>query len=287
MDRREPNEHGEGAPYDCCGHRWPKRAVRALGRWQAGGVPDVAGWGFLAVAGTVAGVIGTAGGITSLVAYPALLAVGIPPLAANVTNSVALLGSGFASAASAGRDLAGARRTVRVWAPPIVLGSVGGAVALLVTPSDVFDRIVPFLIAAGSIVLLLQPRIARWQLQRGRPLPRILVAVAGAGIAVYNGYFGAGAGILLIALLLLTAEPVLHRANALKNAILFAADLLPAVLFVLLGSVVWRAMWPLAIGAAVGGLIGPVVARQIPAAVLRVLIGVCGLVLAGSLLLAG
>jgi uncharacterized membrane protein YfcA len=235
---------------------------------------------FLAIAGVVAGVIGTAGGITSLVAYPALLAVGIPPPAANVTNSVALLGSGFSSASRAGPDIAGHARTLKAWLPPVILLSLTGAVLLVVTPGAVFDRLVPFLVATGSIVLLLQPLIAR----RTRPLHPVLVALPGAGVALYNGYFGAGSGILMIALLLLTSEPVLHRANALKNVILIAADILPAVLFAVRGAVVWRAVWPLALGAVIGGLIGPPVARRVPAAVLRILIATCGFALAIYLL---
>jgi uncharacterized membrane protein YfcA len=235
---------------------------------------------FLAIAGVVAGVIGTSGGITSLVAYPALLAVGIPPLAANVTNSVALLGSGLSSALRAGPDIAGHARTLKVWLPPTVLFSLGGAALLVVTPSQIFDRVVPFLVAAGSIVLLLQPLISRWQERSGRPLHPVLIALSGAGVAAYNGYFGAGSGILMIALLLLTTEPLLHRANSLKNVILFAADILPAVLFTVLGTVVWHAVWPLAIGAVIGGLIGPSIARRVPAAVLRIVIAACGFTLA-------
>lgn len=239
---------------------------------------------FLAASGVVAGVIGTAGGITSLVAYPALLAVGIPPLAANVTNSVALLGSGFSSALRAGPDVAGRGHAIRTWLPAYVVLSLAGAVLLIVTPGQVFDRIVPYLVATGALVLLLQPAVSRWQEGRGGSPARPVVAIAGGAVAVYNGYFGAGAGILLITLLLLTAEPVLHRANGLKNVILVASDVLPAVLFAVLGSVVWHAMWPLALGAVVGGLIGPVVARRMPAAILRVLIAVCGFALAGYLL---
>lgn len=241
---------------------------------------DLTEWLFLLGAGVVAGVIGTAGGITSLVAYPALLAVGIPALAANVTNSVALLGSGFGSALRASPDLVGHSRTLRSWLPPTVVFSLGGAILLVVTPGEVFDRVVPFLVAFGAVILLLQPAIAKWQDHRGKTMHPALVRASGAGVAVYNGYFGAGSGILLIALLLFTTEPVLHRANALKNVILLAADLLPAVLFVVTGTVVWHAVWPLGIGALVGGLIGPSVARRVPAQVLRPLIAACGLALA-------
>jgi uncharacterized protein len=241
-------------------------------------------WGFLLVAGVVAGVTGTAGGVTSLVAYPALLAVGIPPLAANVTNAVALLGSGLGSASRAGPDLTGHRRTLLWWMLPASLLSFAGALLLVTTPSGVFDRIVPFLVAAGSTILLVQPRIAAWQARRDKRLGTTTVVLSGVGVALYNGYFGAGSGIIVIALLLLTIEPVLHRANAMKNVLLIAADVLPAVLFAVLGTVVWNAVWPLGIGAFVGGLIGPAVARRVPHHLLRRLISLSGYVLAGWLL---
>jgi uncharacterized membrane protein YfcA len=228
----------------------------------------------------VAGVIGTAGGITSLVAYPALLAVGIPPLAANVTSSVALLGSGASSALRAGPDVAGRARTLRRWIPPTVLGSLVGALLLVVTPAGVFDGLVPFLVLTGAALLLLQPRISAWQRIHDRALRPLVATLSGAGIALYNGYFGAGSGILMITLLLLTTESVVHRANGLKNVILLAADVLPALVFAVVGTVVWRAAWPLGLGAVVGGLIGPSVARRLPEAVLRTFIGCCGVGLA-------
>ncbi|MCU1513256.1 MAG: sulfite exporter TauE/SafE family protein [Microbacteriaceae bacterium] len=235
---------------------------------------------FLAIAGVVAGVIGTAGGVASLVSYPALLAVGLPPLAANVTNSVALLGSGFSSALRAAPDIRGHSHTLRVWLPPTMLLSLGGAALLLVTPSGVFDHVVPFLVAFGSLALLLQPVIAAGMQRAGNSPPSFVIALSGAAVAMYNGYFGAGSGILMMVLLLLSTEPLLYRANALKNVILFAANILPTVLFALLGTVIWHAVWPLAIGLLAGGLIGPSIARRVPAAVLRVLIGICGLGLA-------
>lgn len=244
------------------------------------GMQGIAAEAFLVGAGVVAGVIGTAGGITSLVAYPALLALGIPPLAANVTSSVALVGSGASSALRARSDVTGHARTLWRWVPQTVVLSLVGAVLLVVTPTSLFDRLVPFLVLAGSALLLLQPRISAWEQTRGRRLSPPAVALSGAGVALYNGYFGAGSGILVIALLALTAEPVLHRANALKNVILVASDLLPAALFAALGVVVWRAAVPLGLGALVGGLIGPSVARRLPETVLRVFVGCCGVVLA-------
>jgi uncharacterized membrane protein YfcA len=238
-------------------------------------------------AGVLAGVVGTAGGITSLVAYPALLATGMPPLAANVTNAVALLGSGIGSASRAVPDVSGHGATVRRWAGVGALCSSAGAILLVVTPGRVFDRVVPFLVLAGSAILLLQPAIARWQHRRRRRWSRAAIAASLGGVTLYNGYFGAGSGILLIALLLLTREPVLHRANAMKNVILIASDLLPAVLFTVVGTVVWSAAIPLGAGAVVGGLIGPSVARRVPAHILRWLIAACGAALAGWLFVRG
>jgi uncharacterized protein len=238
----------------------------------------------LGIAGVVAGIIGTAGGITSLVAYPALLAAGVPPLAANVTNSVALLGSGSSSAARAGRDITGHGQTVRWWLPIAILSSLAGAVLLVLTSDRVFDRIVPFLVAAGAAILLLQPRISRWQEENQRTWGRPSVIAGLSAVALYNGYFGAGSGILMVALLMLTTEPVLHRANAMKNVILAGSDALPALLFAVLGTVVWSAAIPLGLGAILGGLIGPSIAQRTRHEVLRVLIACCGFALAGWLL---
>lgn len=240
---------------------------------------------FLGVAGAVAGVIGTAGGITTLVAYPALLAVGIPPLAANVTNSVAMVGSGLSSASRAAPDITGQGSTIRRWMAVTITLSLAGAILLVVTPGGVFDRVVPFLVAAGSLTLLMQPRISRWQKENEHSWGRTAVFGGLGAVAVYNGYFGAGSGILLIALLLLTAEPVLHRANAVKNVILAASDLLPALMFAVTANVVWTAAIPLAAGTVAGGLIGPSIARRARPGILRVLIACTGFALATWLLI--
>jgi uncharacterized membrane protein YfcA len=241
--------------------------------------------GILVLAGVVAGIIGTAGGITSLVAYPALLAVGMPPLAANVTNSVALIGSGASSAFRARHEVRAAPAVLRRWMPITVLTSLAGAVLLIVTPAHLFDRIVPFLVLAGGLLLLLQPRVARRQARAaGTEGSRRGAATVGvAGVGVYNGYFGAGAGVLMIAVLLLTGQSSLYRANALKNVLLLAADLLPAVVFAVSGQVVWSAAVALGAGAVIGGLIGPTVARRVPHGVLRVAIACCSVALAGYL----
>jgi uncharacterized membrane protein YfcA len=235
---------------------------------------------FLALAGVAAGVLGTAGGITSLIAYPALLVVGIPPFSANLTNSIALLGSGLGSTLGSRPELTGHGATLRRWAPVAVVGAAAGALLLLATPPGVFAWIVPFLVAAAGILLLAQPRITRWHAARERPIGTAAIAAAVIGVTVYDGYFGAGSGVLMIAVVLILIDHDLARANALKNVLLFLADLLPAVLFALAGPVVWAAVLPLGLGALAGGLIGPRIMRRAPRTVVRIAIAVLALGLA-------
>jgi hypothetical protein len=169
--------------------------------------------------------------------------------------------------------------------PVSIAMSVAGAVLLVVTPGGIFGRVVPFLVAVGSLILLAQPRISRWQEENEHAWGRAAVFGGLGGVSVYKGYFGAGSGILLIALLLLTAEPVLHRANSIKNVLLVTSDILPAVLFAIVGTVVWTAAIPLGTGTIAGGLIGPSIAWRVRHDILRVPIACTGFALAIWLLI--
>lgn len=240
----------------------------------------------LVAAGFVAGVVGSAGGITSLVAYPALLAVGIGPLSANVSATVAILGSGASSTWRAARSgsLAAVTPRLRWLAAGFVLASLGGGLLLIATPSSTFERIAPWLVATGSLALLVYPVIVRRRMIRG---VSALAGLAMVVVAAYNGYFGAGSGILVLALVLVTLRPPLPVANDWKNALIFAADLVPSIAFVASGLVRWWAVIPLGIGTLVGGAMGPEVARRVPAYVMRWAIGLLGLAFAAWLLVAG
>jgi uncharacterized protein len=236
---------------------------------------------FLVAAGALAGLVGTAGGITSLVSYPALLAVGVAPLQANVANLVALVACWPGAAAASQPELRGRGPWLGRWGMLAALGGAAGSVLLLVTPAGVFGRVVPFLVAAGSLALLCQPWLAArhsWRPDAGRG--RLLLPCGLAALSCYNGYFGAGSGVLVLALLLLTTDPRMATANALKNMVLGAATIASAVLFAVLTSVDWTAVVPLALGLFTGSLAGPWVARRLPPDVLRWLVAVCGLALA-------
>jgi hypothetical protein len=236
---------------------------------------------FLAVAGAAAGLVGTAGGITSLVSYPALLLAGVAPLQANIANLVALVACWPGSAVASQPELRGRGPWLRRWGPVAAIGGAAGSVLLLVTSAGVFARVVPFLVAAGSLALLGQPWLAArpsWRPDAG--WGRLLLPCGIAALSCYNGYFGAGSGVLTLALLLLTTEPLLASANALKNMVVGAATITSAALFVALTRVDWGAVAPLALGLFAGSLAGPWVARRLPPALLRWLVALTGLALA-------
>jgi len=232
-------------------------------------------------AGVGAGLSGSIAGLASLFSYPALLAVGLPPVTANVTNTVALTFSSLGSVVGSRPELTGQGATVRRFAVLTTLGGALGAGLVLLTPAGAFERIVPFLVGGASVVLLFQP------LFRPVPgpvagMPRTGAAVAGGvfAVAVYGGYFGAAAGVLMLALILVSLPVSLLQGNALKNVLLGLANGVAAIGFAVFGDVDWLAALPLAIGLLAGARVGPAVSRRIPTTVLRVGIAVAGLGLA-------
>jgi uncharacterized protein len=240
--------------------------------------------GFLVGAGVVAGLVGTAGGITSLVSYPALLAVGIPALSANVANIVAVVACWPGSALASRTELEGRKTWLIRWAPLAAAGGAAGAALLLTTPPGVFARVVPFLVAAASVTLLAQPRLSARRKQRQFHHPGLVFPAGLVAGSIYNGYFGAGSGVMVLALLLVTVDGHLARANALKNMLIGAGAVVSAAAFVIFASVDWAAVVPLAAGMFVGSMLGPLVARRLQANVLRWAVALIGLSLAIELL---
>jgi uncharacterized membrane protein YfcA len=247
----------------------------------------------LLCAGVLAGIVGTAGAITSLVSYPALIAVGVAPLAAGVANIVALTMSWPGSALASRRELVGQGGWLRRYAPVAAAGGAIGTTLLLSTPAGVFASVVPFLVLVGSLALLVSP----WLTSRRRASApdgygvsggsggrdRYAIAVAVLVISIYNGYFGAGAGVMLLALCLVTADDRLPTANALKNMLVGAATIAAAIGLVCFGRVDWSAVVPLGIGEFAGSLIGPRVTRRLPPEVLRPLVAAVAVGLAVQL----
>jgi uncharacterized membrane protein YfcA len=231
----------------------------------------------LVLAGVAAGLAGGMAGLASVISYPALLAAGLPPVAANVTNTVALVFSGAGSALGARPELRGQGRRMRVLGGVAVLGGALGAVLLLVTPAGAFEKVVPVLIGAASVcVLIPRPRAQRHH--TGSDARWVVAAVF--GVAVYGGYFGAAAGVLMLALLLNATAESLPISNAIKNATLALANGIAALGFICFADVRWLAVLPLAMGFFAGGLLAPMAVRRLPAGPLRLLIATLGMAIA-------
>ncbi|MGH8862677.1 MAG: sulfite exporter TauE/SafE family protein [Jatrophihabitantaceae bacterium] len=235
----------------------------------------------LVPAGVGAGLTGSMAGLASLISYPALLAVGLGPVTANVTNTVSLVFNSVGSVSGSRPELAGRTHRLLPLALAGLTGGALGAILLLILPPGSFARVVPWLIGLGSLSILLPRPAADSSRPAGRDTPAVVAAVG--LIAVYGGYFGAAAGVVMLALLLRTSHDSLPRANAVKNLVLGVSNLVAAVLFAIIGSVDWAAALPLAIGLLVGGRIGPAVVRRSPTTLLRLVIAVLGLGLAAFL----
>jgi uncharacterized membrane protein YfcA len=234
----------------------------------------VVGAGFLA-----GGVNALAGGGT-LLSYPALLAAGLPPVLANTTSSVGLL-SGYAGGSLAyRRELEGQQaRAVRLIAAGVV-GGVVGAVLLLVVSGEAFKVVVPFLVLLASGLLAVQSRVAAWLRARGsaeeHPL-WVAQLLIGLG-AVYGSFFGAGLGVVMLAVLGVLVADDLQRLNALKGVLSLVINLVGAVVFVATGHVRWFAAVLLAAGAFAGATAGVSLARRLPAQAVRAGVVAVGLV---------
>jgi uncharacterized protein len=239
-------------------------------------LPDAA---WLALAGVGGGVVGSVAGLASLVSYPALIAAGLPPVSANVSNTVALVFGGVGSVSASIPELRGQRVRARRLGAVGIAGGITGGLLLLATPSGTFARIVPWLIGFAALAILAPRRPTRRSLEELHT-PTWVLSVGVFLVTVYGGYFGAGAGVVLLAILLAsTAEP-LARGNAMKNLILALANAVAAVAFVALGPVRWSAAIPLAAGFFIGGRIGPYIVRRTPPEPLKVMIACAGLGLA-------
>ncbi|MBL8927399.1 MAG: sulfite exporter TauE/SafE family protein [Pseudonocardia sp.] len=238
----------------------------------------------IVVAGVWAGMINTIVGSGTLVTFPVLLALGYPPLTANVSNGLGLVPGSLTGAIGYRRELAGLGGRVARLAVASVLGALLGAVLLLWLPPGAFDAVVPVLVGVAVVLVIVQPLLARrlagrHGAGRSRVGPALLAGVFGTG--VYGGYFGAAQGVLLLALLGIGLDDDLQRHNAVKNVLATVANLVSGLVFAVVAPVSWPVVALIAVGSVLGGLIGARVGRMLSPTVLRVvvvLVGVAALV---------
>jgi uncharacterized membrane protein YfcA len=238
-------------------------------------------------AGLGAGVLTSTVGVASLLSFPVLVAVGLPPVIANASNTVGMTPAGLSGSFGYRSEL---REHPRVTAAVIVtcaVGSVAGALLLLALPPGVFEAIVPWLILFTCLLVGASPRLNRW-LRRHQddteaedrlamsPLTTAFATVTG----VYGGYFGAGSGVMMMAVLGLGTDLEFRVVNALKTLAVLAANLIAALIFVVVADLDWAAVALLAAGSVVGGYAGSHVGRALPPGLLRGLVVVAGIVAA-------
>ena len=258
----------------------------------------------IAIAGVLAGTVNTIVGAGTLLTFPLLVALGVPPLVANVSNTVGLVPGSVTGAWGYRRELAGQWPVVARMAVLSAVGGVIGGLLVLVAEPGTFTAVVPWLLVLAAGLAAAQPRVAGWVRRRGsqrepaaaasatataarladhtRPLSTGL-ALGIAATGIYGGYFGAAQGVILISLLGIGWSSDLHRANGAKNVLAGTANLVSATVFIVGGVVSWKIAGLIAVGSALGGVLGSRLGRRIPAVALRALIVVVALIAAVAL----
>ncbi|GLY92404.1 sulfite exporter TauE/SafE family protein [Actinoallomurus iriomotensis] len=228
-------------------------------------------------AGAGAGCINVIVGSGSLITFPVLVALGYPPVVANVSNTVGLVPGSASGAYGYRRELNGQRARLARLGLASVIGALTGGVLLLVLPASAFEVIVPALIGVACVLVVIQPRLSAWLGGRrrhphGGPWLWITVLLSG----VYGGYFGAAQGVVLLALLGIFLDEDLQRVNAVKNVLAGVVNGAAALLFIAVAHVDWWAALFIAVGSTVGGLLGASIGRRLPPIVLRIVIVLVG-----------
>ena len=243
----------------------------------------------IALAGVAAGTINTVVGSGTLITFPTLLAFGIPPVTANVSNSIGLVPGSVTGAIGYRRELAGQRSRVLHLASASGLGGLLGGVLLLWQPGA-FEVVVPALILLGLVLVVTGPRISAYVARRHEAsggLPHRGAWWVWPGMfacGVYGGYFGAAQGVLMMAVLGIGIDETLQRLNGTKNVLAALVNAISGVLFILFADVDWRVVGLIAVGSVVGGVLGSSIGRRLPAQVLRGFIVVVGVVALVALL---
>jgi uncharacterized membrane protein YfcA len=238
-------------------------------------------WIVLALVGMLAGGVNALAGGGTLLTFPSLLAFGLSPVGANATSTVALVPGSFSAFWGFRRAATSDARELWWMALPSVLGGVTGALLVLWVGNAIFARIVPWLIYGATLLFLLQARIKRWIDRRighdeGGRRRRVLQVLTQFGIAVYGGFFGAGIGILMLALLGMVGHGEMSRMNGLKNFAAVCINSVAAVTFAAGGHVDWLLALCLSGGAITGGYAAALVAQRVDARWVRALVIVVG-----------
>ncbi|MCQ3938184.1 MAG: sulfite exporter TauE/SafE family protein [Chloroflexi bacterium] len=237
-----------------------------------------------ALAAVAAGGINALAGGGTLITFPMLTFLGVPAVAANVTNTVALCPGYFGGTMAQWNDLKGQKGRLWLIVPASVIGGVLGGFLLLQTGEKLFTELVPYLILLACILLAIQDPVRAWLTRRmaagqGSQLEKITWLPVGLA-SIYGGYFGAGLSVIVLSALGLTLEDSLTRLNALKQAVAFTVNIAAAIYFLFSGQVLWAAALVMAVGALLGGWLGGKLAGKIKPSTLRWTVVTIGVIVA-------
>ena len=246
---------------------------------------DVISYVFVGLAAVAGGAVNALAGGGTLITFPVLMAVGLPAVPANITNTVALCPGYLGGTIAQFRDLRGHARHLWFLAPAGVLGGIGGGFLLLNTGESMFRALVPYLILLATGLLAVQERLRAWLVGRTDRAERAGLHEAWTVLpvflaSIYGGYFGAGLSVIVLAVLGLVLEDTLTRLNALKQIIAFSINIAAAVFFLFSGKIVWPAALVMMVGALVGGALGGRLAGRIQPAALRRIVVTAGVIIA-------
>lgn len=227
---------------------------------------------FIFFGGIASGLLSSVASMASLASYPVLLAVGIPPVYANVTNDAALIWTGIGSTISSLKELKGHWKQVAFYATFTVLGSIFGCYLLLSFPSKVFEKVVPFFIAGSGVMVIASARHHNLEPHK-RPLwQEIFYIAALLAMGVYTGYFGAAGGVIVLVLLTYITNEKFIVVNAIKNVVCGLANLVALIVFAFTSHIYWLQAIPLAVGMFIGGYLGMDILKIVPAKYVRIFI---------------
>ncbi len=236
------------------------------------------------LAGIAGGAVNALAGGGTLITFPMLTAVGIPAVAANITNTVALCPGYLGATVAQLNDLRGQKHRAFLMLPVGVLGGIAGGILLLHTGERTFRALVPFLILLASGLLAIQDPLRGWLIRRtGGHAGSAKIHEAWALLpvipaAIYGGYFGAGLSVIVLAVLGLVLDDTMTRLNALKQAMAFSINIATAIFFLFSGQIVWSVVGIMAIGALAGGTLGGRLAGRIPPVALRKIVVIIGII---------
>ena len=246
----------------------------------------------VSLAAIAAGAINALAGGGTLITFPMLTAVGVPAIAANVTNTIALCPGYVGGTLAQAKDLRGQGKRLWITLPAGIIGGLIGGILLLQTGEKLFRDLVPFLILLASLLLAIQDPVRAWLTRRlgqhhaGDHLEGWSWLPVGLA-AIYGGYFGAGLSVIVLAALGITMEDNLTRLNAIKQLIGFVTNVAAAVFFLFSGQVVWAAAGVMAIGALLGGTLGGRLAGRVKPSTLRWIVVSIGVIVSVLYLIRG